>query len=129
MGGAGRAKGFGGPWAPAERRAPADGEGGGRTTRPVCCWPFGLLGLEILVSSGASSAVPPSSPDCSLGIWTLSLGLFASDWLVLLRVGARTCGTAGTLSVRCMGCGDLCMAGPGDGRGDIPLGRNEFASF
>jgi len=32
MGGAGRAKGFGGPWAPAESRAEADGEGGGRTT-------------------------------------------------------------------------------------------------
>ena len=32
IGGAGRAKGFGGPCAPALRRAPAEGDGGGRTT-------------------------------------------------------------------------------------------------
>lgn len=30
-GGAGLANGFGGPWAPALRMAPADGDGGGRT--------------------------------------------------------------------------------------------------
>lgn len=40
MGGAGRAKGFGGPWAPALNRAPAEGEGGGSTTpwEGGCCW-------------------------------------------------------------------------------------------
>lgn len=32
IGGAGRAKGFGGPCAPALSKAPADGLGGGRTT-------------------------------------------------------------------------------------------------
>lgn len=32
----GRAKGFGGPDAPAERRAEADGDGGGRTTPEAC---------------------------------------------------------------------------------------------
>ena len=35
-GGGGRAKGFGGPVAPALRREFADGEGGGRTTPDEC---------------------------------------------------------------------------------------------
>lgn len=30
-----------------------------------------------------------SASDCSSGIWTLSLGLFALDWAVLVRDGGR----------------------------------------
>lgn len=40
--GIGRAKGFGGPLAPAERRAEAEGEGGGSTT-PLECESVGRL--------------------------------------------------------------------------------------
>jgi hypothetical protein len=40
IGGAGRANGFGGPCAPALRRAPAEGDGGGNTTPcEGCAWP------------------------------------------------------------------------------------------
>jgi len=130
MGGAGRAKGLGGPCAPADNKAPADGEGGGSTTPWAgicCCWPVTVVpGCEVLVSS---SAVPPSSPDCSLGICNASLGRFASDWFVFDRLGALICGTAGTLSVRCIGCGDFCGARPGCGRGDTPFGLSIAASF
>lgn len=104
MGGAGRAKGFGGPWAPAERRVPALGDGGGKTT-PWCCWPppappaVVVPGCEELMSSCAE-AVPASSPDCSLGICTFKRGRLASDWFVFALVGARMLDIAGTLSVR-----------------------------
>lgn len=120
IGGAGRAKGFGGPWAPAERRAPAEGEGGGRTT-PVwvgCCLlvallvslDAGSLGWEVLLSSGAE-AVPPSSPDCSLGIWTFRRGRFASDGPLAgpLERGALV---VGVLDVR---WGDLIVRRAGEG--------------
>lgn len=80
IGGAGRANGLGGPWAPALRRVFVDGEGGGRTTcdgGPCCCVPVAVCACEVLAAS--ESAVPASSPDASLGIWTFSRGRFASD--------------------------------------------------
>ncbi|KAK8219811.1 hypothetical protein M8818_000785 [Zalaria obscura] len=71
-GGAGRAKGLGGPEAPAESKAFVDGDGGGRTT-PCCGAGNGLMPgpvpVFILVSLGevdSAVALPPS--DCSLGI-------------------------------------------------------------
>ena len=73
IGGAGRAKGFGGPCAPALRRALAEGEGGGRTTLSVG---GAAVGWAVAVSLSADS---PSPSDCSLGICTLSRGLLASD--------------------------------------------------
>ena len=38
---------------------------------------------------GEDSAVALSASDCSSGIWTLSLGLFAFDCAVLVRDGGR----------------------------------------
>ena len=104
MGGAGRAKGFGGPWAPAESRAPAEGEGGGRTTPwaggPWPGWPVGG-GWDVDDPSCAALALWPSPSLCSDGIWTLRRGLFAaSEPMVLLLVGGRIWGTPGALSVR-----------------------------
>ncbi|KAI6875740.1 hypothetical protein KC323_g251 [Hortaea werneckii] len=55
IGGAGLANGLGGPCAPADRRAPAEGEGGGKTT--PCCPVCPLLGaggagrLEVLAAA------------------------------------------------------------------------------
>jgi hypothetical protein len=107
-GGGGRAKGFGGPEAPALRRAEAEGEGGGRTT-PEEWWEserLRLLGVEVeavavtpapvppelwLVPAGEdSSAVPDSASEASEGIWTLRRGRAAADLmeeLVFVREG------------------------------------------
>lgn len=80
MGGAGRAKGLGGPWAPALRRAFAEGEGGGS-------W----RGTGWEVEAGSEVA---SSPEASLGIWTFSLGRLGS---VFVLVGGLI---TGVLAVR-----------------------------
>lgn len=103
MGGAGRAKGLGGPWAPALRRVLVEGEGGGRTTcegGPCCCGrpPVAVCAWEVLAAS--ESAVPASSPEASLGICTFRRGRFASDWVVLARAGGPTMGALGVLAVR-----------------------------
>lgn len=79
MGGCGRAKGFGGPEAPALNSALALGEGGGSTTADE--WLLSVpvfAGVSPVFGPGdeAAVALPPSS-DCSLGICKLSLGLFA----------------------------------------------------
>jgi hypothetical protein len=70
-GGGGRAKGFGGPWAPALSSAPADGDGGGKTTPVWVGSDFVRAGVAVTAvdSCGDESAValPPPS-DCSLGI-------------------------------------------------------------
>jgi hypothetical protein len=76
--GSGRAKGFGGPLAPADSMADAEGEGGGRTTPDEC---------ESLacrrVDRDAASDVPRGDPDSAValppsegssGICTLSRG-------------------------------------------------------
>lgn len=106
IGGAGRAKGLGGPCAPAERSAPALGDGGGSTTPcpGVCCLspPLPAVSREALASVRAD-AVPPSPSDCSLGICTFSRGRLASGWLVLERERPID----GVLPAREAGCGDL----------------------
>jgi hypothetical protein len=79
-GGWGRAKGLGGPEAPAERRADADGEGGGRTT-PEEWEPSvplrweGWLPVASVDSCGEESAVALPPSEGSSGIWTLRTGL------------------------------------------------------
>jgi len=83
---------LGGPCAPALSIALALGEGGGRTT------PDEWL-ASVLPFAGVSATVPPecrvddsadaspSSSDCSLGIWTLSLGRFAPIGALFVRDG------------------------------------------
>lgn len=68
----------------------------------------GSLGWDVLLSSGAE-AVPPSSPDCSDGIWTLRRGRFASDTDATLERGPLL---VGVLDVR---CGDLIDRRAGEG--------------
>jgi hypothetical protein len=74
----GRANGFGGPEAPALRRAEAEGEGGGRTTpepEEECSWdwPFRRwLGFVLERGEEFESAVPDSSS--SSGILTFRTG-------------------------------------------------------
>ena len=83
-GGGGRAKGLGGPDAPALRSAFAEGDGGGSTTAgegPAELLP--LIGVRVggLPSFGVESALAVS--ECSLGIWRLSCGRFAWRLFVL----------------------------------------------
>jgi hypothetical protein len=101
-GGCGRAKGLGGPVAPALISEFALGEGGGRSTPdewepsvPV------LAGVAPVVpeSLGDDSAVAlPPLAECSLGICTVSLGLFGSAILFVLEGGA----ILGTEEVDCV---------------------------
>jgi len=82
---------LGGPCAPALKIALALGDGGGKTTPEE--WLASVLAL-----AGVSPAVPPDSrgedsavalppSDCSLGIWTFNLGLFAPTCALLVREG------------------------------------------
>lgn len=89
-GGGGRAKGFGGPWAPALNIAPAEGDGGGKTTPEP---PFSALvfaGVEDLLPEesrdDSAVALPPPS-ECSLGICTFNCGRFDGNGPLLVRDG------------------------------------------
>lgn len=81
--GSGRAKGLGGPVAPAESSAEADGEGGGRTgPAPCVSTPLRRLPACEAVSCRfrgdvVDSCVLLPASDASSGICTLSLGLGA----------------------------------------------------
>lgn len=82
MGGAGRANGFGGPWAPALRRVLVEGDGGGRTTwfgGPCCCCGPPVAVRPCEAEAASELAVPASSPEASLGICTFRRGRLASD--------------------------------------------------
>ena len=87
----GRAKGFGGPEAPALRRALADGDGGGRTTEWCGSDPVPLLaGVAVVAppdSLGEDSAVALPASECSLGICTWSLGRPVLELFVAVRDG------------------------------------------
>ena len=88
-GGCGRAKGLGGPDAPALRMALALGDGGGSTTPVPEEWlasVLAFLGVAPVCCSDDSS-VALSASDCSSGICTFSLGLLAFDWEVSVRAG------------------------------------------
>jgi hypothetical protein len=71
-GGGGRAKGLGGPDAPALNRALAEGDGGGKTTPDewlVSELPFAGVAVVFAPDSrGDDSAVALPPSDCSLGI-------------------------------------------------------------
>jgi hypothetical protein len=69
-GGGGRAKGFGGPEAPALIRELALGEGGGRTTPEECEASVPVLAgvTPVVESFGEESAVALPASECSLGI-------------------------------------------------------------
>lgn len=87
-GGGGLANGFGGPWAPALRIAPAEGDGGGKTTPEWFVSGFALAGVSALLpaeSRESESAVVLPLSEFSLGICTFSCGRF--DWPLFVRVG------------------------------------------
>lgn len=91
-GGCGRAKGFGGPCAPALRMALALGEGGGKTTpdewlASVLAW-AGVSPIVPADCRGEDSAVALPPSDCSLGICTVSRGRAAPNRALLVRDGA-----------------------------------------
>jgi hypothetical protein len=87
--GGGRANGFGGPLAPAESRADAEGDGGGKTT-PDECESVGrrdgwdAASVEVPRGDEESAvALPPS--EGSSGIWTLRRGRAPPATLKLLE--------------------------------------------
>ena len=109
-GGAGRAKGLGGPVAPALSNALALGEGGGRTTPeafPGSPFTGAGCGAPAVVSFEDEFAVSSPPSDCSLGICTFSRGRLASVCMLFVRLGGLMPGIDGTEFVRftCDGCG------------------------
>ena len=145
-GGAGRAKGLGGPWAPALRRAEAEaeGEGGGRTT-PVFPPPgpevppevedwecelsavvFLLEGLGGVVEEGRGE-VSLSASERSSGIWTLSCGRLAEDWLSTREGGGNSAEAAVVVRFGTGGGGEMvreevvewCVVSEDEGRGSV----------
>jgi hypothetical protein len=97
-GGGGRAKGLGGPVAPALSKELALGDGGGRTTPEECeASVLVLAGVAPVVpeSLGEESAVwlPASASECSLGICTFSLGRTSRAAMLFVREGGPMVGT------------------------------------
>jgi hypothetical protein len=89
-GGCGLANGFGGPDAPALKRADADGEGGGSTTEE--CESARRLGCEPVASVDSrgllvESFVPSPPSEGSSGIWTFRRGRLAPSCALLVREG------------------------------------------
>lgn len=103
--GGGLANGFGGPVAPAERSADADGEGGGRTTPDECFeLELPLAGVAPECRGDEASSAALSASEASLGICTFSLGLGPPVFELL--VPEREGGTiSGILVEFCCGCG------------------------
>jgi hypothetical protein len=92
-GGGGLAKGFGGPLAPAESSALADGEGGGSTAPG-----FWMGVLDAAAVACGDMPDPPSSSSSSFGICTVNFGplgfvcrLFVLEggWLMLGMTGVE----------------------------------------
>jgi hypothetical protein len=106
-GGGGRAKGFGGPVAPALISEFALGEGGGRTTPEECDASVPVrAGVTPVVpeSLGDESAVALPASECSLGICTRSLGFFTSICRLFVREIGWMAGIEDVDCVRCGGC-------------------------
>lgn len=96
-GGGGLANGFGGPCAPALRMAPADGDGGGRTTPGGLVSELPLAGVCVLFpaeSRADDSPVALPRSEFSLGICTVSFGRPAAV-LEFVRVGGLDSELAG----------------------------------
>lgn len=91
--GCGRAKGLGGPEAPAERRADAEGDGGGSTTPEVCGSElprpfFWALDAAWPLDRGLESPAGLPASDGSSGICTFNTGrLPPGIWAELARDG------------------------------------------
>lgn len=103
FGGGGRAKGLGGPDAPALKSALALGDGGGSKTPEECeASVLVLAGVGTVVpeSLGEESAVALPASECSLGIWTLSRGRFASVCMLFVRDGGPIFGMEDVDAVR-----------------------------
>jgi hypothetical protein len=106
-GGGGRAKGLGGPVAPALSSEFALGDGGGRTTPEECDASVLRPGVAPVVpeSFGDESAVALPASECSLGICTLNLGLLSPPMRRLfVRDGGGIVGIEDVDCVRCGGC-------------------------
>jgi hypothetical protein len=105
-GGGGRAKGLGGPVAPALSRELALGDGGGRTTPEECDASVLRPGVAPVVpeSFGDESAVALPASECSLGICTLNLGLLSPMRRLFVLDGGGMVGIEEVDCVRCGGC-------------------------
>lgn len=100
-GGGGLANGLGGPWAPALRIAPADGDGGGRTTPDWFVSGFFAGVADFPAESReVDSAVALPRSELSLGICTFSCGRFGGNWPLFVRAGGLMSGTVGIDCVR-----------------------------
>lgn len=97
-GGGGRANGLGGPAAPAERSALAEGDGGGRTTPDSPGPRTGVRRAEAAAAvdswlgsfgEAAVDAVARSLSECSEGISTRRRGRLRSVWRLLVRLGTE----------------------------------------
>lgn len=101
-GGGGRANGLGGPWAPALRIAPADGDGGGKTTPVWFVSAFAFAGVSAFPAESreVDSAVALPRSEFSLGICTFSCGRFGGNWPLFVRDGGLISGIAGIDCVR-----------------------------
>ena len=95
--GFGRAKGLGGPVAPAERSVVAEGDGGGKTWRGLAVW----VAVSAPFRGEASPVALPPFSELSSGICTLRRGLggMVPDFRLLDREGGvnvvsgiETCG-------------------------------------
>lgn len=120
-GGGGRANGFGGPVAPADSRAEADGEGGG-STGPASPSRIGVNRLSL--RAGRCAEGEPEDADFSFssssaGIWTLSRGRFASEATLFVLDGI--CGTEGKTGVEAVRMG-------GGGGGGLLVGIRPLAA-
>jgi len=115
-GGGGLANGFGGPVAPADSKADADGDGGGNTG-PFRPSRIGVSTLESrcgrCIEGELVFGLLFSDSSSSAGICTLSRGLLASDAMLLVLLGAMggIVDMAGVDDVRCGWGGLLVGAG------------------
>lgn len=113
-GGGGRANGFGGPWAPALRIAPADGDGGGNTTPLWFVSALALAGVRAFPaeSRDVDSAVALPRSEFSLGICTFNCGRFGGNCPLFARDGglmSLTSVIAGTDCDFCESRGAGCL--------------------
>lgn len=124
-GGGGRAKGLGGPVAPALSSELALGEGGGSTTPEECEASVLRPGVAPVVpeSFGEESAVALPASECSLGICTLNRGLLSPIRRLFVRDGGGIVGIEDVDWVLCGGCEAGTCGGCGGG-GETPLGCN-----